>query len=139
MRDLFLILHLIGLAMAIGTGFANLFLGYAASKLEPAERGSFMSKTMILMRMGQTGLGLLILTGFYLITPYWKTLSSMPTLIAKLTLVGILIIMVLIISLTVKKAQREKNPALLAKLRPLGIVNFLIGITILVLAVLTFH
>lgn len=139
MRDLFLIIHLIGLSMAIGTGFANIFLGYAASKLEPAERGSFMSKTMILMRMGQTGLGLLLISGFYLATPYWKSISSMPTFIAKLSLIGVLIIMVIVISLTVKKAQREKNPALLAKLRPLGILNFLIGISILILAVLTFH
>ncbi|HEY3430578.1 MAG TPA: hypothetical protein VGK39_07875, partial [Cyclobacteriaceae bacterium] len=108
-------------------------------RLDPSERGSFMAKTMILTRMGQTGLGLLLLSGFYLITPYWKILATMPTLIAKLTLVGVLIIMVTVISLKARKALKENNPALLARLRPLGIVNFLIGITILVLAVLTFN
>ena len=125
--------------MAVGTGFANLFLASAASKLEPAERASFMGKTTILMRMGQTGLGLLILSGFYLMTPYWRTLSDMPTLIGKLTLVGLLIIMVTVISLQVRKSKKENNPALLAKLKPLGMLNFFIGLTILVLAVLTFH
>lgn len=139
MRDLFLILHFIGLAMAVGTGFANLFLGFAASRLEPAERGSFMVKTMILTRMGQTGLGLLLLSGFYLMTPYWKILSTMPTLMAKLTLVGVLVVMVTFISLKAKKALKENNPSALAKLRPMGLLNFLIGLTILVLAVLTFH
>jgi uncharacterized membrane protein len=139
MRDLILVIHFIGLTMAVGTGFANLFLAFAASKLVPAERGAFMSKTMILMRMGQTGLGLLILSGLYLITPYWSTLSDMPTLIAKLSLVVLLIIMVTVISLLARKAQREKDPSQLAKLKPLGILNFIIGIAILVLAVLTFH
>jgi uncharacterized membrane protein len=139
MRDLFLIIHLIGLVMAVGTGFANQFLGAAAAKLEPAERASFMGKTTVLLRMGQTGLGLLILSGLYLMTPFWKTLSDRPTLIAKLVLVVLVIVMVTYISLEVRRSKKENNPALLAKLKPLAMLNFLVGITILVLAVLTFH
>jgi hypothetical protein len=139
MRDLMLIIHFIGLAMALGTGFANLFLGMVASKLEPAERGSFMSKTLILGRMGQIGLGLLLLSGFYLATPYWQVLGEMPTLIIKLILVALLLILVSIILLIVSKAKKQGNPALLAKIKPLGILNFLLGITIVIFAVLTFH
>ena len=139
MNDLMLILHFIGLAMALGTGFANLFLGIAASKLEPAERGNFMAKTMILTRMGHTGLGLLLISGFYLITPYWKVLGEMPLLIAKLCMVALLLILVSIITILAKKGLREKNPAMLAKLKPLGMLNLLVGIVIVLLAVLSFH
>lgn len=139
MRDFFLLIHFVGLAMAVGTGFANLFLGSAAAKLEPAERGPFMLKTTVLVRMGQTGLGLLIISGFYLATPFWKSLSDMPTLMAKLALVVILLVTITITSLQVKKAKKENNPALLLKLKPLGMANFFIGIAIMLLAVLTFH
>ena len=139
MRDLMLIVHFIGLTMALGAGFANLFLGVAASKLKPAERGKFMSNTMILMRMGQTGLGLLLLSGFYLITPLWKTLGEMPVLIAKLCLVGILVILVSVITVVARKAQQQGDAATLMKLKPFGILNFFVGITIVVLAVLSFH
>lgn len=139
MRDLMLIIHFIGLAMAIGAGFANLFLGVVASKLEPAEKGSFMSKTMILGRMGQIGLGLLLLSGFYLISPYWQVLGHMPLLIVKLSLVALLLISVSVVLFLVRKSKKQGNPAILAKLKPLGMLNFLIGITIVVLAVLTFH
>jgi uncharacterized membrane protein len=139
MRDVMLIVHFIGLSMSLGTGFANLFLGMAAAKLEPAERGKFMSKTMILMRMGHTGLGLLLVSGFYMITPYWKVLGEMPVLIAKLCFVGLLVIMVSVITILAKKAQREGNPAMLMKLKPFGMLNFFVGITIVVLAVLSFH
>jgi hypothetical protein len=125
--------------MALGTGFANLFLGMVASKLEPAERGSFMSKTLILGRMGQIGLGLLILSGFALATPYWQAIGSMPTFITKLTLVALLLIMVSIILSIANKAKKQNNPALLAKIKPLGILNFILGIAIVVFAVLTFH
>ena len=107
MRDLMLTIHFIGLAMAVGTGFANLFLGVVASKLDPAEKGKFMSKTLILGRMGQIGLGLLLLSGFYLITPFWKVLYAMPTLIAKLSLVALLIIMVAIIMFIEGKLKRK--------------------------------
>ncbi len=139
MRDLMLIVHFIGLTMALGAGFANLFLGVAASKLKPAERGKFMSNTMILMRMGQTGLGLLLLSGFYLITPLWKTLGAMPVLIAKLCLVGIFVILVSVITVVARKAQQQGDAATLMKLKPFGILNFFVGITIVVLAVLSFH
>jgi len=139
MRELMLIFHFIGLAMALGAGFANLFLGSVASKLEPAERGSFMSKIMILGRMGQIGLGLLLLSGFGLMTPYWKELGNMPLLIAKLSLVAVLLILVASVLLLIRKSKKQGNPALLAKIKPLAMLNFLIGITIVVLAVLVFH
>jgi hypothetical protein len=139
MRDLMLIIHFIGLAMAVGTGFANLFLGLVASKLEPAEKGSFMSKTLILGRMGQIGLGLLLLSGFYLATPFWQVIGFMPLFIVKLSLVALLLIMVTIILFIVSKAKKQGNSALLAKIKPLGILNFLLGIAIVIFAVLTFH
>jgi len=139
MRELMLIIHFIGLTMALGTGFSNLFLGTVASKLDPAERGSFISKTMVLARMGQIGLGLLLLSGFYLITPFWKVLGDMPLLIAKLCLVALLIILVSTSSIMARNAKKQGNPALMAKIKPLGILTFLTGITIVIVAVLIFR
>ena len=139
MRDSMLVIHFIGLAMALGAGFANLFLGTVASKLEPAERGSFMAKLIILGRMGQIGLGLLLLSGFGLLTPYWRVIGEMPLLIAKLSLVGLLLISVSRILFIVRKSKKENNPALMMKIKPLGMLNFFLGITIVILAVLTFH
>jgi len=139
MRELMLVIHFIGLAMAVGAGFANLFLGSVASKLEPAERGAFMSKIMILGRMGRMGLGLLLLSGFYMITPYWKVLGEMPFLIVKLSLVVVLLILVSSVLIIINKAKKQGNPALLAKIKPLAMLNFFIGITIVIMAVLAFH
>jgi uncharacterized membrane protein len=139
MREVMLVIHFIGLAMALGAGFSNLFLGTVAAQLEPAERGSFMSRIMILGRMGQIGLGLLLLSGFYLITPYWKVLGDMPWLIAKLTVVALLLISVSTVLIIINKAKKQRNPAMIAKIKPLAMFNFFIGIAIVILAVLTFH
>ena len=137
MREVLLVIHFIGLAMALGAGFANLTLGIVASKLEPAERGSFMSKLVVLGRLGQTGLALLIISGLGLMTPYWKVVGEMPFLIAKLSLVALLLISVAVILSIVRKAKG--NPAILAKIKPLGMLNLFLGIAIVILAVLTFH
>lgn len=139
MRDVMLVLHFIGLAMAIGAGFANLFLGTVASKLEPADRASFMSRTMILGIMGRSGLGLLVLSGLGLATPYWSTLDEMPLFMAKLALIVVLLVSVSFALMLVARAKKQGNPAILAKLKPLGMLNFLLGLAIIVLAVLTFH
>ena len=125
--------------MALGAGFANLFLNAVASKLDPAERGSFMAKIVVLGRMGQIGLGLLVFSGFALTTPYWKVIGEMPLFIVKLSLVTLLLISVVVISFILRKAKKQNNPALLKNLRPLGMLNFVYGITIVVLAVLIFH
>lgn len=139
MHELMLVVHFVGLAMALGAGFSNLFLGRVAAKLEPAERGSFMSRIMILGRMGQIGLGLLLLSGFYLITPYWKVLDDMPWLVAKLSVVALLLVSVTTVLTIVNKAKKQGNPAMLAKIKPLAMFNFFIGIIIVILAVLTFR
>jgi hypothetical protein len=66
--------------------------------------------------MGHIGLGLLIVSGLYLITPYWKMLGSMPLLIAKLVLVVALTTLIGMITIRSKQAktgnaaeQMEKN------------------------------
>src|SRR5688572_7273632 len=103
MREVLLVIHFIGLAMALGAGFANLTLGIVASKLEPAERGSFMSKLVVLGRLGQTGLALLLISGLGLMTPFWRVVGEMPFLIAKLSLVALLLISVAVILSIVRK------------------------------------
>ncbi len=98
-----------------------------------------MSKIVILGRMGQIGLGLLLLSGFFIATPYWKSLGEMPLFIAKLVLVAVLLISVSLVLLILRKAKKQGNPGLLKNVRPLGMLNFFIGITIVILAVLVFH
>src|SRR5690554_7704027 len=76
MRDTMLILHFIGLAMGLGTAFAHAFLGFASSKLSKDEAIKLKSNTKILGRMGSIGLILLLVSGVYLILPFWNALRS---------------------------------------------------------------
>ena len=138
MREAMLITHFVGLAMGVGSGFAFMFLGIAASKMEPEEAFKFSMKTFVVSRMGYIGLTLLIISGLYLMTPYWKVIDLLPLLIAKLVLVLVLATLIGIISSTVRKAKTGR-PEILKRVRPLGMLTLLTSISIIVLAVLVFH
>ena len=78
MREVMLILHFIGLTMGLGTGFAHAFLGIVISKMQPDEATKFRLHSLVLGKMGFIGIVLLIFSGLYLMTPYWKVLPSTP-------------------------------------------------------------
>ena len=139
MREPMLILHFIGLAMGLGSGLAFLFLGIAAAKMEPAKRSEFMINAFALARMGQIGLLLLVLTGGYLIIPYWNALGSMPLLVAKLILVLVLGAVIGINSAYARKVRQGQAASYMPRMAVLGRIALITSLTIVVLAVLVIH
>jgi len=103
MRDFMLILHFIGLVMGLGTSFAHAFLDQVTSKMGVDEATKFRLQVMVLSKMGHIGITLLLISGIYLIIPYWSTLPHHPWLIVKLVLVAILIVLIFLITRGVKK------------------------------------
>lgn len=134
-----LILHFVGLVMGLGTSFAHAFLGGATSKMKPEEVIKFRMHSLVLSRMGHIGIALLLISGFYLITPFWKVLPSMPLLIIKLALVAVLILLIILISIAARKAKTGNAVIQLKRMESLGKMTLLVGIAILVLAVNIFH
>ena len=140
MREIFLILHFIGLAMGVGTSFVMMVIGKIASKMVPEERMKFAMNILVLRRLGQTGLALLIVTGLYLMTPFWKALEHMPFMMAKLALVAILVIVVTMIDINSSKVVKGIDPGVnMKKNSKLGPLGLLLGLTIIIMAVLSFH
>jgi uncharacterized membrane protein len=88
--------------------------------------------------MGHIGITLLIITGGYLMTPYWSSLTSMPLMIAKLALVLLLVVWIVVLSRASNKAK-QGDASQVPKIRGLGNVALLTGIAIVVLAVLQYR
>ena len=120
MKTIMLVIHFIGLAMGIGTGIGHIFLGMATSKMEKNEAIKFTLNAFALSKMGTIGIIFLILSGIFLIIPYWPTITAFPYLIVKLCLVGLLVIIILIINSLSMKARHSLDPApYLKKIRKL--------------------
>lgn len=139
MRDIMLIIHFIGLAMGLGTSFGFMFLGIASSKMEENEARKFTLNTFALSRMGHIGLTLLVLSGIFLMTPYWQSLTTSPLLIAKLVLVLVLGALIGMLSSTAKKAKEGDTDIHLKKMETFGKISLLTALIIVVLAVYNFH
>lgn len=134
-----LVVHFLGLAMGVGTSFGFLFLGIASNKMEAAEADKFRKQSFALSTMGHVGLTLLILSGGYLMTPYWKSLTTLPLLMAKLSLVLVLAALIGIISSKAKKIKRGDAGTSVEQIAPLGRITMLVSLAIVILAVLVFH
>ncbi len=139
MKDVMLIIHFIGLVMGVGTSLAIIFLGKAKSKMEKQERLNFSLNTLVLGKMGQIGLFLLVLSGGYLMTPHWQSLSDSFLLITKLSLVGILIVLIVVISSYAKKAKKGAAEKSLKKIDVLVKAALFTGLSIITIAVSYFH
>jgi uncharacterized membrane protein len=139
MREVMLILHFIGLVMGLGTSFAHAFLGIATAKMKDDEATKFRLHSMVLSRMGNIGIVLLIISGLYLIAPYWKTLPSTPLLNLKLVLVCMLVVQIFRINLYTRRAKKGETEWYLKKMERLGKTTLLFGLAIVILAVYIFR
>ena len=138
MREVMFIFHLLGLTMVVGSSFVYLFLGMASAKMDQEEARSFTLKTYSVSTMAHIGLTLSIISGLYLMTPYWPALSSLPLLISKLIFVLFLTITVILIGIAQNKARREKSESEIRRIRILSTISLLTGLTIVTFAVLVF-
>ena len=139
MKDIMLIVHFIGLIMGVGTSLALIFLGKVKSKMEKQERINFSLNTLALGKMGQIGLFLLVLSGGYLMTPHWQSLSTSFLLMAKLTLVGFLIALIVAISSFAKKAKKGDAEKSLKTIGLLVKLALFTGLSVVIIAVYYFH
>lgn len=134
-----LISHFLGLAMGVGTYFAMMFIGFASSKMEAEDAEKFSLKSLSIGTMGHVGLTLLIISGGYLMTPYWGILPSNPLLITKLSLVTVLAIVLGFLSAYARKAKNGNTQLYLKKIKRLGTFSLFTSIAIIICAVIVFR
>jgi hypothetical protein len=137
-----LITHFIGLALAVGTGFASLALGMASKDMAAPERGQFMMRAGGgIAKNGSIGLALLLLSGLGMW--FMRGISDVlawggPAFHAKLTLVVLAIIVFGLLQVTAKKVRQAGGGPLMARLPKLSGLMLLLGVSIIVSAVIAF-
>ena len=137
-REIFLILHILGLTLGVGVSFAYLFLGLSRKKMDAEEAQKDAVRSLSISLMGDIGILLLIGSGLFLMKPYWAVLATMPLLVAKLSFVAVLIILLLIIKINVANIKKGKIGKSAKIIQKLGKITLPLGIIIIILAVLTF-
>lgn len=138
MREIMLIIHFLGMILAIGPIAVIVFSRMATSKMEQESTTGFMHGLFRLNTVAHIGITLALLSGGYLMTPFWNILGSMPFLIAKLGLYVVLLFTLSMISVASRKARENQPGYSIRKTLNWARVSFVVGLVIVVLAAVVF-
>lgn len=138
MREIMLIIHFLGMILAIGPMAIIVFSRMATSKMEKEQSAGFMHGLFRLNTVAHIGVTLSLVSGGYLMTPYWNMLGSMPFLIAKLSLYLVLLFTLSMISVASRKARENQPGSSILKTMNWARASFVIGLTIVVFAAVVF-
>ncbi|HUR19814.1 MAG TPA: hypothetical protein VMZ90_03345 [Vicinamibacterales bacterium] len=142
MLDLWLILHFLGVALGVGTGFAMMTLGISTKDLPPADRGAFMRRASVIGLNGSIGLALLLGSGIGLLLT-----RGVDVVMAwggkwfhiKLTLVVILIGIFGYMQVLVRQSRSADGAAAAARIPLISRLMLLVAVSVIISAVLAFH
>lgn len=141
-NQILLILHFLGLAMGFSVSFANMVMASVAAKAPSADQAVLARFPPAMSRVGDIGLATLWITGLTMLFTRWgglSNLSAMPWQFhVKLTAVVILSALIGYIHSLMRKA-RLGDAAASARIPIIGRFTFLIAVTAVVFAVLTFE
>ncbi|HTM44047.1 MAG TPA: hypothetical protein VL137_03775 [Polyangiaceae bacterium] len=141
MFQILFVLHFIGLALGVGTGFAMLTLGKSTADMPMEARTQFMLRAMVLSKNGSIGLLLLVVSGLGMmaVKGFGAVLAwGGPLFHAKLTLVVVMMGLLGYMQVLGKKVKAAGGGPLMAKLPKVGGAMLLLGITVVTLAVFAF-
>jgi uncharacterized membrane protein len=138
LNQILLILHFLGLAMGLSVSFSGMVMQGLMAKAAPQERQVLARFPPRMVIVGHAGLGLLWLSGLALVYTKWGGFAVLPWQFhVKLTAVVLLTIVVGYITRLIKKAAAGDQAAV-AQVQAVGKVAFLLAVTAITFAVLTF-
>ena len=138
LNPVLLMLHFLGLAMGLSVSFSGMVMQGLMARAAASERPVLARFPGRMAIVGHAGLGLLWVTGLTLVFTKWGGFGALPWQFhVKLTAVVLLTITVGYITGQMKKAAAG-DAAAMARIQNAGKFAFLLALTAVVFAVLTF-
>jgi hypothetical protein len=139
MNDLALLLHMIGIAVGVGSAFSLFVIGIMAKSFDKSYKVEMLYKFFTLRYIAYIGLIVLIISGLFLTTPYIDEIPNMPYFITKLILAGMLLAISIYGTYQMVTAKNKTPQEVLKNLSYAGKIGFILGFLIIVTAVFAFH
>ena len=133
-----MVLHFLGLAMGLSTGFANMVMAGLIARAAPEEQAVLGRFPPAMSRVGAIGLMLLWGSGIAIVLTRYGTFAILPRpFIVKLSAVVLLTIMVAYIHVLMPRAQRG-DAAAMTRIQLLGRLTGPLALIAIIFAVITF-
>ena len=137
--DQFLVIvHFLGLAMGLSTGFANMVMAGLVAKAAPNEKGVLARFPPAMSRVGAVGLALLWASGIAIVQTRFGSFAILPrTFVIKIAAVALLTLGVIYIHVLMPRAQRG-DAAAAARIQTIGKLTGPLALIAIIFAVITF-
>jgi hypothetical protein len=133
-----MVVHFLGLAMGLSSGFANMVMAGVMAKAAPNEKAVLARFAPAMAPIGAIGLALLWGSGLAIVFTRYGSFSILPRpFIVKIAAVVLLTLAVASIHILMPRAQRG-DAAAQARIRMLGMVTGPLAIIAIIFAVITF-
>jgi hypothetical protein len=133
-----MVIHFLGLAMGLSTGFANMVMAGLVAKAAPNEKPILGRFPPAMARIGVIGLALLWASGLAIIYTRYGSFSILPRpFIVKISAVVLLTLCVAYIHVLMPRAQRG-DAAAMARIQKIGMMTGPLAIIAIIFAVITF-
>jgi len=132
------VVHFVGLAMGLGSGFAQMIMAGLMAQASPQEKAVLARFPPRMGQVGMIGLVLLWLSGLSIVWTRYGTFSILPrTFIYKLVAVVLLTLAVATIQVLQRRAQAGDMSAM-ARMQTLGRLTGPLSLIAIIFAVITF-
>ncbi len=141
MDKLMFVIHIVGVALAVGTGFAILALKMGSADMEKAEREPYMLRGFVVTNIGALGIAFVLVSGVVMFFQDAEALMQKagPFLWVKLVVFVLYLIVFAILRLRVSKARVTNGGPLMIHMSKFVIVMNVLSIILIVSSVLAFH
>jgi len=135
------IIHMVGMAMVIGSGFSILALKKGSSDMNKAEREPFMLRGFAVTNIGAMGIALVLISGLAMIAQSGGAFVEQggTFFLAKLVLFLLYVVVFVSLRKRVKKARLTNGGPLMVNMSKFVVLMNVLGVMIIVAAVLSFH
>ena len=141
MDKLTFIIHIVGVALAVGSGFAIVALKMGSADMPKAEREPYMLRGFVATNIGAIGIVFVLLSGLVMFFQDSEALVQKggPFLWAKAVLFVLYLIVFATLRQRVSKARVTDGGPLMINMSKFVIVMNVLGIMLIVSSVLAFH
>lgn len=134
-----LIFHFLGLVISLGSMMTFLVMRRSCSKVSSTESDYLLHNVRRFLRMSHIGLGIMLITGGYLMTPYWSVLAQMPLLHIKFTIFFLWYGTLIALSIYTKKAFKSQIKLCDPRIGFLSLISVVFGVLAVIMAVSQFQ
>ena len=141
MDQFMFVLHIVGVALAVGTGFAVVALKKGSADMPKAEREPYMLRGFVVTDLGAVGIVFVLASGLVMFIRDSEALirDGGPFLWAKAVLFVLYVIVFVSLRRRVSKARVTNGGPLMVHMSKFVIVMNVLGIMLIVSSVLAFH